>query len=145
MQRPPRSRHEDAHYGRQPRPHSEPGVPQYASRYVRIYDDFLASVRATGIELETQDDAAERAQRLAAALSAGRRDVRNDGKSMVLNSLSPACVACQTGQGSATFFLSLQCHRNCYFCFNPNQENYDYYATHTHDPLPELDALRASG
>ena len=121
------------------------GLRDYAARYLRIYDDFLAQVRATGIEIDEHGDAAERAERLAGLQSAAAVRVRNDGKSVVLNRLSPACVACQTGQGSATFFISLECHRNCYFCFNPNQENYDYYSTHTRDPLPELDALRASG
>jgi len=117
----------------------------YAARYIRIYDDFLAQARATGIAFEDQSDAAERAERLAALRAAGRVQVRNDSKSVVLNQLSPACVAGQTGQGSATYFVSLECHRNCYFCFNPNQENYAYYSTHSRDPMPELDALRASG
>lgn len=117
----------------------------YAARYIRIYDDFLAQVRATGIEFDEHDDAAERAERQTALQAAAGMQIRNDGKSLVLNRLSPACVACQTGQGSATFFISLQCHRDCYFCFNSNQEDYAYHSTHLRDPLPELDALRASG
>ncbi len=117
----------------------------YAARYIRIYDDFLAQIRATGIELDPVDHAPEVAERLARLQAAPSVQARNDGKSLVLNRLSPACVACQTGQGSATFFISLQCHRDCYFCFNPNQEDYAYHATHVRDPLPELDALRSSG
>ncbi|MEO8161502.1 MAG: radical SAM protein [Arenimonas sp.] len=122
-----------------------PVFRDYAARYVRIYDDFLTQVGATGIEFEAQSDATQRAERLAALQETARVQVRNDRKSVVLNRLSPACVACQTGQGSATFFISLKCHRKCFFCFNPNQADYDYYSTHTRDPLPALDAMRASG
>ena len=39
--------------------------------------------------------------------------------------LSSACEACTCDAGSRTFFLSLECNRNCYFCFNPNQADYD--------------------
>jgi len=124
-----------------------PVFRNYAARYVRIYDDFLAQVRSTGIELDPVDHAPEVAERLSRLRAAPRLQVRNDAKSLALNGLSPACVACQTSQGSATFFVSLECRRDCYFCFNPNQEHYDYYTTHLRDPLPELDALRvrASG
>jgi pyruvate formate-lyase activating enzyme-like uncharacterized protein len=119
-----------------------PVFRNYAARYVRIYDDFLAQVRSTGIELDPVDHAPEVAERLARLRAAPKLQVRNDAKSLALNGLSPACVACQTSQGSATFFVSLECRRDCYFCFNPNQEHYDYYTTHLRDPLPELDALR---
>ena len=122
-----------------------PVFRDYAARYVRIYDDFLAQVRATGIELDPMDHSPEVTDRLARLRAAPGVQFRNDGKSLVFNRLSPACVGCQTSQGSATFFISLQCHRDCYFCFNPNQEDYAYHSTHLRDPLPELDALRASG
>jgi pyruvate formate-lyase activating enzyme-like uncharacterized protein len=36
----------------------------------------------------------------------------------------------------------LRCHRDCFYCFNPNQENYEYYRWHTCDTLAELDELR---
>ena len=81
----------------------------------------------------------------AAALGVLGADVRNDAKSLVVNQLSVGCAACQTSLGSVTFFLSLKCHRNCFFCFNPNQENYEYYRTHTIDLLPELHKLSAAG
>ena len=51
---------------------------------------------------------------------------RNDDKSIVVNRISPACEACQLGVGSATFFISLRCHRSCFYCFNPNQEDYEH-------------------
>lgn len=70
---------------------------------------------------------------------------RNDDKSAFLNWISPACVACQRGIGSATFFISLKCNRRCFFCFNPNQEDFAYYSAHKRDCLPELDSISASG
>ena len=55
------------------------------------------------------------------------------------------CKACAKGIGTATLFISFPCHRNCYFCFNPNQDNYEYYRKHKNDwkkrlpsrPLPK--------
>jgi pyruvate formate-lyase activating enzyme-like uncharacterized protein len=45
---------------------------------------------------------------------------------------------------SSTFFVSLKCHRDCFYCFNPNQEEYEYYREHTRDVVGELDALHKS-
>jgi pyruvate formate-lyase activating enzyme-like uncharacterized protein len=70
--------------------------------------------------------------------------VRNDGKSIYVNRISPACQACQTGVGSQTFSLSLKCHRHCFFCFNPNQEHFEHQLRHMRDTVAELDALRAT-
>ena len=47
--------------------------------------------------------------------------------------------------GSLTFSVSLKCHRQCFFCFNPNQEDYEYQREHKRDVVGELDALLASG
>ena len=65
--------------------------------------------------------------------------VRNSDKRIYINRISPACQACRTGEGSSRYFISLKCHRDCYFCFNPNQQDYEYYRTHTRDTLAELD------
>jgi pyruvate formate-lyase activating enzyme-like uncharacterized protein len=47
--------------------------------------------------------------------------------------------------GSATFFISLQCHRSCYYCFNPNQEHYEHFRAHQRNLPKELEALRSEG
>lgn len=63
---------------------------------------------------------------------------RNESKSLYLNWLSPACRACKKGERTITSFISLKCHKNCYFCFNPNQENYGTFRVKDHDPIAEL-------
>jgi pyruvate formate-lyase activating enzyme-like uncharacterized protein len=80
-----------------------------------------------------------------AALGKKGAVVRNEGKSVYVNRISPACEACQTSVGSLTFSVSLKCHRNCFFCFYPNQKDNEYQHEHTHDTATELDGLRASG
>jgi pyruvate formate-lyase activating enzyme-like uncharacterized protein len=121
-----------------------PDLRSYAARYVDIYEDFMEQVRASGIEIDPNDYAGETAERLERLRQKGAR-FRNDDKSIVANTLSPACEACQQGVGSATFFISLQCHRTCFFCFNPNQEGYEYFSAHQRNLPEELEQLARSG
>lgn len=122
----------------------DPALREYAGIYIRIYQDFMDQIRQMGIEIEEQDDSQEIAERIRLLDEKGA-DVRNDGKSVVVNHISPGCQACRTAVGSNTYFVSLKCHRDCFFCFNPNQQDYQYHLTHTRDLTAELDALRASG
>jgi pyruvate formate-lyase activating enzyme-like uncharacterized protein len=117
---------------------------QYAEKYIHIQDRFLEQVRQLGVDFAPPEDPQEYFQR-ADALAAAGATVRNDAKSIVANHISPGCLACQTGQGSSTFFISLKCHRNCFFCFNPNQENYEFFRDHTVDVIAELQKLYTSG
>ena len=121
-----------------------PATRSYAEQYVRIYQDFTDQVRQMGMEFEEQDNSQQVRERI---VNLGKRGavVRNDGKSVYVNRISAACQACQTAVGSHTFFVSLKCHRNCFFCFNPNQEEYDQFRETTRDTIKELDQLRASG
>jgi uncharacterized protein len=99
-----------------------PGLRAHAARYLKIYDAFMHQAADTGITIAPAPEA-DTAGQLARLRELGAH-FRNAGKSIVANTLSPACVACQQGQDSVTFFISLQCHRN----------------------LPaELETLRASG
>lgn len=120
-----------------------PVLAAYAGLYVTISSDFMSQIRQTGIEVDPHDYGPETAERLARLKQAGAIS-RNDDKSLYVNRISPACVACQTGVGSATYFISLKCHRDCYYCFNPNQENYDYYRQHTRDLVQELNRVSAA-
>lgn len=62
----------------------------------------------------------------------------NDNKSLYTGWKSPSCVACRTGMGSATYMISTRCPRSCFFCFNPNQENYERLKHEKQDPTAEL-------
>jgi pyruvate formate-lyase activating enzyme-like uncharacterized protein len=118
-----------------------PVLREYASTYVKIYQDFMEQVRAMGLEVEAEDTTESVSQKIEALRKKGAL-IRNNEKSIYINRISPSCVACQTGNGSSTFFVSLKCHRDCFYCFNPNQENYEYYREHTRDTIAELDEMR---
>ncbi len=118
-----------------------PVLREYANTYVQIYQDFMEQVRAMGLEIEVEDTTEAVAQKIESLRKKGA-SVRNDEKSIYLNRISPSCVACQTGIGSSTFFVSLKCHRDCFYCFNPNQEDYEYYREHMRDTVAELDEMR---
>ncbi len=121
-----------------------PALRAYAAQYPRIYRDFMEQVRQTGVEVEEQDEGGQAAPSIAALQKKGAQ-VRNDAKSLVANRISPACQACQTAEGSATFFVSLRCHRTCFYCFNPNQEDYEYFQQNSRDLKAELDEMHARG
>ncbi|MBP2637454.1 MAG: hypothetical protein H6Q72_3361 [Firmicutes bacterium] len=116
---------------------------QYVEIYVHIYQRFFAQLKSDGIEVapETCTDITEKCHKLAAKGA----NVENDGKSIYTNWLSPACKACRTGIGSVSFFISLMCHKQCYYCFNPNQENYKFYAKHKRNCIQELEHIYKSG
>jgi pyruvate formate-lyase activating enzyme-like uncharacterized protein len=118
-----------------------PVMRDYANTYVQIYQHFLDHVHAMGLEIEAEDTTETVTQKVEALRRIGAT-VRNNGKSIYMNRISPSCVACQTGIGSSTFFVTLKCHRDCFYCFNPNQENYDYYREHTRDTIAELETMR---
>ena len=121
-----------------------PTLRTYAEQYVHIYQRYMDQIRQMGLEIEMQDDSQEIFDRMVALKQKGA-GLRNDRKSLYVNRISPACQACQTSVGSTTFFISLKCHRAGFFCFNPNQEDYEYHLSHTRDLVAELDDLRASG
>jgi pyruvate formate-lyase activating enzyme-like uncharacterized protein len=117
---------------------------EYAGIYEEINRDFLEQVSLSGLELEAEDESPEAIQKKHRLADAGAL-IRNEGKSVYANRISPACLACREGVGSATFFVSLRCNRDCYFCFNPNQEHYTYYREHQRDLIVELDKIKDSG
>lgn len=121
-----------------------PALREYANMYVQIYQNFMDQIR--GMELEINgEDTTEAAAQKAEILRKKGAVIRNNDKSIYINAISPSCVACQTGANSSTFFISLKCHRDCFYCFNPNQEDYEYYREHTRDVIAELDETRAKG
>jgi len=115
----------------------------YAQIYTRINEQFMAEVRKRGLGFNPIDQ--EEMNEFKRDLQAKGAIVRNDDKSIYINWLSSACEACRKGEDSLTFYLSLKCHRKCYYCFNPNQESYEYYTENQRDCLAELDSVAKSG
>ena len=108
-----------------------PALRSYAGMYVSIYNDFMHQIAQTGVEIDPQDYSEQVEEKNRSIAQARGYPCETMARAFGYNNISPACIACQTGVGSATFFVSLQCHRDCYYCFNPNQEDYEYYQDHT--------------
>jgi uncharacterized protein len=121
-----------------------PELADYAQIYLKINNNFLKQVEELGLGIGPQDTS-QQLEDISTRLVNKGVILRNQGKSFYANRISPACEACQTGVGSATFFISLKCHRNCYYCFNPNQEEYKYFVSNKRDVVQELQEIRASG
>ncbi|HAM14648.1 MAG TPA: hypothetical protein DCP91_02020 [Eggerthellaceae bacterium] len=113
---------------------------RYAKTHVDIQADFGKAVEQFGLCREPDKDAfcLKDLRRRAAHLAKLGTEVANDCKSIHAGWISPSCVACRKGVGTETFLASTQCPRNCYFCFNPNQEDYEYYRDHVHDMAAEF-------
>ena len=120
-----------------------PALAAYAERYVQIAQNYADQICQTGIEMAPLNGDTAIAERREHLHELGAT-FRNSGRSIVVNRISPACEACQLGVGSATFFISLRCHRSCFYCFNPNQEEYQYYREHPRDPAAELERMYAA-
>lgn len=111
-----------------------PAFAKYARIYINIYHNFIEQIQTTGMEFD-ENLQGETLEKLA-RIREKQAIFRNSDKSIVTNWISSACEACQKGVGTVTMYTSLMCHRNCYFCFNPNQEDYEYYRKNTRN-LPE--------
>lgn len=117
---------------------------RHAQVHLDTEREYCAAVEDTGVPVAKvcRDEEIESIkQRL------GKRGcvVRNNGTSLVIHGLSPACEACTTGADTASFYISLQCSRNCYFCFNPNQDSYVEHCAEKRDWKRELDSALVHG
>ena len=77
------------------------------------------------------------------ALAAKGLIIENDRKSLRTGWLSSSCFACRTGVGSATYTISTRCPRSCFFCFNPNQANYEQLLHTNENPVAQLTELHS--
>lgn len=122
----------------------DPAYRAYLARLAAVSADLLGTMERFGVPVENAEEAQSRRSRTAvlreALLTRGAR-LRNDGKSLAWGPLSPACARCRTGVRSVSTFLSLACDRSCWFCFNPNQHDYDRYHDAPKDWRAELGEL----
>lgn len=116
---------------------------EYAQVFDEVERDFEESVEAFGLPFEVAETQ-PRARRARVAETCGCH-CENGGASLWRNWISPACLACRTGEQTATFFVDLRCTKRCYFCFNPNQDHYGYFLTHERNIVSELEQAHAAG
>lgn len=109
----------------------------YAQWYVDIEKDFLYAVQSFGLPM-AESSGQEAVSASVASMAARGLHVDNDGKSLWVNWISPSCIACRLGIGTETFLISTQCPRDCFFCFNPNQADYEHSKIHVNDVSGEL-------
>jgi uncharacterized protein len=120
-----------------------PEFRQYCQIYSRVYDNFIEQVESTGMvfDVNIEEETNQKLERLQQM----QANFRNSEKSITSNWISSACEACQKGIGTVTLYVSLMCHRDCYFCFNPNQENYEYFRHNKRNCVEELGDLLKKG
>ncbi|MGG0720010.1 radical SAM protein [Robertmurraya massiliosenegalensis] len=118
-----------------------PTFRSYANQYLQIEEETNKTIEGFGLLFSkkrsrlTKEDVLQNHKIVA----------RNEKKSLYSNWISPACKACKTGEKSHTSFISLKCHKKCYFCFNPNQENYSTFRVKNNDVIAELDERLQKG
>lgn len=91
-------------------------LTEYMQAFDQAERDFEAAVEGFGLPFE-QGPGAARDERNRTAAACGCR-CENGSASLWRNWISPACLACRTGEETATFFVDLRCTKSCYFCFN---------------------------
>ena len=115
---------------------------------IRLYDEiekeYILSCQEQGVQFAQPPNPRKRLKRIQHLAKKGAL-VRNKAASVSINAISDACIACTGGSGSKTFFLSLQCNRNCYFCFNPNQQDFEKHLSQINDLEKELNELVQQG
>ncbi len=114
----------------------------YQKAFDEVASDYEQTVSSFGLPFE-REESQPRSRRFENPVWA----CENCGKSLVGGNgwMSPGCIACRTGEKTVTFFISLTCPKNCYFCFNPNQEDYERYCREDRDALGELEQAHAAG
>ncbi len=113
------------------------GLRKDVEFYLQMYENFLDELAMFGISVDDHNDRPEKAE-LVNELKKLGVEVRNAGKSFIWGNISPSCIDCRTGEGSATYILSLKCNRDCFFCTNKNQFNYDELQTKTQDIIGQF-------
>lgn len=112
----------------------------YAARYLDIEDRTNQLIADFGLPFNKKTGLITKEEVVkAGAIS------RNEKKSLYLNWISPACRACKKAENSLTTFISFKCPKNCYFCFNPNQENYATFKVRDHNPIADLNQRLQQG
>ncbi len=122
-----------------------PALDKALGLYRSIEDDYVRSIEATGVKFALRDEKRAEAQDLRARLEKAGARIRNGGASVSVGFLSRGCVACTGSCVSCTFAISNNCHRDCFFCFNPNEKDFAYYCEHQFPWREKLEGLAREG
>ena len=112
--------------------------------YRSIEREYTKALEGTGVSFARWDNTRKKRQELLDQLSNRGASIRNKGASVVLGGVSKACIACTGACVSRSYALSNNCHRDCFFCFNPNQKEFAYYCEHFFPWKKQLDELAAT-
>lgn len=108
-----------------------------AEKYVNQYENFNTYIKSKGIKISEQDYTNQE-KTLINKLKEHGAYICHNGKSIYYNSISPSCIDCHTGYGSATYIITLKCNRDCYFCTNKNQDDYNEGVNKVYDILSQF-------
>ena len=95
--------------------------------YARVEERYIEALEEKGLIFDEPYAHTEEKERLLEELRQRGVTFRNAGASLSWGHLSPACVECTGVDGSETFSTTFKCHRDCYFCFNRNQADYERF------------------
>ena len=97
------------------------------AEYAAIEHDYIDALTRKGLVFADPHESEAHCRSLRAQLESRGVTVRNAGASLSIGHLSPACIECTGKNGSETFSTTFKCHRDCYFCFNRNQPDYQHF------------------
>ena len=109
--------------------------------YRSIEEDCIHSFEKTGVAFGEEHAEFDELNELRYELIEKGARVRNGGASIALGPLSRACVACTDSCVSRSFAITNNCHRDCYYCFNPNQKDFAYYCEYLFPWRKQLEDL----
>lgn len=118
-------------------------LEEYARLLGEAEGDFERAMEKHGVPFEEAESSPRSGRELAAGRCACHCE--NGCSSIWRNWISPACLACRTGEGTGSLFVDLRCTKSCYFCFNANQPHYDHFCSHERDIVLELEQAHAAG
>ena len=101
---------------------ARPTLSAWIGEYDEIEREYRDSLAAQGVDFAPSRRGEAEIEAAKDRLRAKGACFRNGGASIATGPLSSACRACSNDLGSKTFVLSMRCNRDCYFCFNANQD-----------------------
>ena len=95
--------------------------------YDGVRDTYIKTLESKGVVFAKPGEGADRRCALRGELRQRGARFCNAGASIRVGWISEACTECTGNRGSETFSTTFKCHRDCYFCFNHNQADYDKF------------------